>query len=84
MVLGLIVFYTVRLAKARNIAVAQAAREGLAKFLAPLTNRFMGDNNATFSEKQFNVPRAAAEHVIQPDSVADDLSGKAMTIVKVG
>jgi hypothetical protein len=44
----------------------------------------MGDNNATFSQQQFNISKAEAEHVIQPDCVADDLGGKAMTVVRVG
>src|SRR3981081_231377 len=65
-------------------AASQAAREGLAKLLAPLTNRLIGDNNATFSQKQLNIPQAEAEHVIQPDCVADDLGGKAMAVVRVG
>jgi hypothetical protein len=56
-------------------AASQAAREGLAKLLAPLTNRLIGDNHVTFSQKQLNIPRAEAEHVTQPDSMADDLIG---------
>jgi hypothetical protein len=65
-------------------AASQASCEGLAKLPAPLTNRLVGDNNATFSEKQLNIPQAEAEHVIQPDCVADDLGGKAMAVVRVG
>jgi hypothetical protein len=54
-------------------AASRAAREGLTKLLAPLTNRLMGDNDPTFSEEQLDIPQAQTEHVIQPDSVADDL-----------
>ena len=44
----------------------------------------VGDDNATLSQKQFDISQAEAEHVIQPDSEADDLGGKAMAIVWVG
>jgi hypothetical protein len=43
-----------------------------------------GDDNATFSQQQLNIPQAEAEHVIQPDSVADDFGGKAMAVMWVG
>jgi hypothetical protein len=45
-------------------AASQVAREDLAKLLAPLTNRLIGNNDATFSQEQLNIPRAEAEHVI--------------------
>ena len=44
----------------------------------------MRDNDATFSEEQFNIPQAETEHVIQPNSMADDLGGKAMAVARVG
>jgi len=65
-------------------AASQAARESLAELLAPLTNRLIGDNHATFSQQQLNIPQAEAEHVIQPDCVADDLGRKAVAIVRIG
>jgi hypothetical protein len=65
-------------------AASQAAREDLAKFLAPLTNRLIGNHDATFSQEQLNIPRAEAEHVIQPDSMRGDLGGKAMAVAWVG
>ena len=65
-------------------AASQAAREDLAKLLAPLTNRLIANNDATFSQEQLNIPRAEAEHVIQPDGVADYLGGKAMAVARVG
>jgi hypothetical protein len=39
---------------------------------------------AALGQKQFHVPEAEAEQVIQPDSVADDLRGAAMAVVRVG
>jgi hypothetical protein len=65
-------------------AAAQSAREGLAELLAPAPDGLVGDDNATLSQKQFDISQAEAEHVIQPDSVADDLGGKAMATVWVG
>src|SRR5580704_4042982 len=65
-------------------AASQAVCEGLAKLLAPPTNRLIRDDNAAFSQKQLNIPEAEAEHVVQPDSVADDLGGKAMAVVRIG
>jgi hypothetical protein len=64
-------------------AAPQPACEGLAKLLAPPTNRLIGDDNATFSQKQLNIPQAEAEHVVQPDSVADNLGGKAVAVARV-
>ena len=65
-------------------AASQAARESMAELLAPLTNRLIGDNHATFSQQQLNIPQAEAEHVIQPDCVADDLGRKPVAIVRIG
>ena len=36
-------------------AAAKAFCEGLAKLLAPPTNRLIGDDDATFSQKQLNI-----------------------------
>ena len=65
-------------------AASQAARECLAEFLAPLTNRLIRDNDATFSQQQLNISQAEAEHVIQPDRMADDLGRKAVAVVRIG
>ena len=42
------------------------------------------DNDATFSQQQLNISQAEAEHVIQPDRVADDLGRKAVAVVRIG
>jgi len=65
-------------------AASQAVCEGLAKLLAPPTNGLIRDDNATFSQKQLNIPQAEAEHVIQPDRMADDLGWKAVAVVRIG
>jgi hypothetical protein len=63
---------------------AQTVGKAPAEFLAPAPNGLVGENNAPFSQKQLDIPQAEAEHVIQPDSMADDLGGKAMAIVWIG
>jgi len=64
-------------------SAAQAVSKALAEFPAPAPNRLIGDNDATFSQEQLNISQAEAEHVVQPDSMADDLGGKAMAVVRV-
>ena len=36
------------------------------------------------AREQLNIPQAEAEHVVQPDSVADDLGGEPMAVVGIG
>jgi hypothetical protein len=43
----------------------------------------MGDDNATFGQEQLDIPQAEAEHMVQPDSMTDDLGGNAMAVVRV-
>ena len=50
-------------------------------FLSPQSNGFVGDDDTPLGQQEFNVSEAEAEHVIQPDRVADDLGGKSVTIV---
>src|SRR6202035_4122489 len=63
---------------------AQAVGEALAEFLAPAPNGLIGDDDAPLRQQKLNIPQAEAEHVIQPDSMADDLGGKAMAVAWVG
>jgi hypothetical protein len=44
----------------------------------------MGSDNASFGQKQLDIPQAEAEHVVQPDGVADDLGGEAMAVMRIG
>src|SRR5208283_2424549 len=62
---------------------AQAVSKALAEFLAPAPNGLIGDDDATFSQEQLSIPQAEAEHMVQPDSMADDLGGKTMAVVRV-
>ena len=63
---------------------AQTVGKGLAEFLAPAPDGLIRDDDAPLSQQEFNISKAQAEHVIQPDSMADDLGGKAMAVVWVG
>ena len=65
-------------------AAAQAVGETRTEFLAPASHRLVGDENAALSQEQLNIPQAEAEHVVQPDSVADDLGGEPVAVVGIG
>ena len=65
-------------------AAAQSAGKILAEFLAPTPNGLIGDDDTTLGQQQFNVSQAEAEHVIQPDRVADEFCWKSMAVVGVG
>jgi hypothetical protein len=54
------------------------------ELLAPAPDALMGDQHATFGQDQLDIAQAEAEHVIQPDSVADDLSREAMAMIRIG
>jgi hypothetical protein len=64
-------------------AAAHTIGERRGKFLAPAPDRLVGHNDAAFSQNQLNVPQTEAENVVQPDGVADNLSGEAMAIVRI-
>ena len=65
-------------------AAAQALSETHAEFLAPASYRLVGDHDAALSQEQLNVPQAEAEHVVEPDGVADGLGWEPMAVVAVG
>ena len=64
--------------------MAQAVGKALAEFLAPATHRLIGDGNTTLSQEQLDISQAEAEHMGQPNGMTDDLSRKAVTIMRVG
>ena len=59
-------------------SAAQAVGKAPAELPAPAPNSLIGDDNATFSQEQLDIPQAEAEHMEQPDSMPDNLGGKAM------
>jgi hypothetical protein len=65
-------------------AETKAVGKGLAEFPAPTLHRLVGDDNASFGQKQFDITQAQAEYVIQPDGMADDLGWKAMAVMPFG
>jgi len=64
--------------------MAQAVGKALAEFLAPPPHRLIGHDNTTLGQEQFDISQAEAEHMVQPNSMTDDLGGKAMAVVRVG
>jgi len=65
-------------------SAAKTVGKTLPGLLAPAPNSLVGDHNAPLSQEQLDVAQAEAEHMVQPDSMADDLSGEAMAAVRVG
>ncbi len=59
-------------------SVAQAVGETLAEFPALAPNGLTGNDNSAFTQKHHDIRQAEAEHLVQPDSTADDLGRKAM------
>jgi hypothetical protein len=52
--------------------------------LAPTPHRLVADGNAALSRERLNIPQAKAEHVVQPDSGADDLGEEPVAVVGIG
>jgi hypothetical protein len=65
-------------------APSQAVSETAGEFLAPASDRLVGHDDAALSQDQLNIPQAVAEHVLQPDSVDDDLGGESMAVARIG
>ena len=51
------------------------------QFETPLANTFIRDFNAPASQDLFNISEAQGEAMIQPDGMANSLSGKSETFV---
>ncbi len=65
-------------------AAAHGFGKALAKFPAPAPHGLIRDDDAPLREQELDIPQAEAEHMIQPDGMADNLSGEPMAIVRVG
>jgi len=65
-------------------AAARAVGETRTEFRAPAPHRLIRDDNAALGQQPLDIPKTEAEDVVQPDSMADDLGGEPMTIVRVG
>jgi hypothetical protein len=64
-------------------AASQAVGKTRSKFLAPASHRLVRDDNAAFRQDQLDIAQTEAEHVVQPDSVGDDLGWEPMAVVRV-
>ena len=65
-------------------AAAQAIRETPSEFMTPTPHRLVEDEDTTFRQNQLDFSETEAEHVIQPDGVADDLGREAVAGVGGG
>jgi hypothetical protein len=63
---------------------AQFIGEARTELEAPSPDTLVGDDYAALGEDQLDIPKAEAEHVVEPDRVADQLGWKAVAIVRVG
>ena len=64
-----------------SLSFFQLAGIARAKFLAPLSNGFLGDDDALFGEEFFHLTEAEAESMVQPDGVTNNFRGKLVTLV---
>jgi hypothetical protein len=55
----------------------------LPELLAPLPDRFVGDDDSTSEQQLFDIAIAEAEAEVEPDAVADDLGREAVVFVPV-
>ena len=63
---------------------AQLPGEVAAELQAPLPDALVGDDHAPLGQDQLDIAQAEAEHVVQPDGVADDLGREAVPGVAGG
>ena len=64
-------------------SATHAIGERRGKLPAPAPDRLVVDNDAALSQNQLNIPQTEAEDVVQPDAVADNLSGEAVSIASI-
>jgi hypothetical protein len=56
----------------------------LAKLPTPLADRFVGHVNAAFEQEFWHIAVAQGEAIGEPDTVADDFTGKAIVFIVLG
>jgi len=56
----------------------------LSKFLTPLADGFVGHGDAAFEQEFLHVAGAQGEALVEPDSMTDDFTGKAVILVACG
>jgi len=67
-----------------TLSLFLSSRIGRAKFQAPPPYRFVGHDDAPFSEEFFDFTEAQTETMIQPNSVADNLGWETKALVANG
>ena len=63
-------------------AAAQLIGIVLSELAAPLADRFVGHVDAALEQEFLHVAVAQSEPVVEPDPVADNLAGKAVTVCR--
>jgi hypothetical protein len=53
------------------------------EFLPPASHNLVADDNTAFGQNKPAVPQAAAEHIVEPDRVADDLGVEPLVIGRI-
>ena len=61
-----------------TLSAFQAPRVVRAELPAPLPNRFVRDDDASFGQQILDIPEAETVSVVEPHGVADDVGRKAM------
>ena len=56
----------------------------LSELAAPLTDGFVGHDDATFKQEFCHISVAETEARVSPDGMTDNLTGEAMTFVRIG
>ncbi len=59
----------------------QSSGIGRSEFPTPVSDRFIGDGDATFSEQVFDIAETEREPMVQPDGVSDDFRGETVASV---
>jgi hypothetical protein len=54
------------------------------KLFTPSTNTFIGDNDASFSNQEFHIPKAQGKSKLRPHALTDDCCSVALALVGYG
>ena len=64
-----------------TLSTLQSASIFRSELYAPKSGRFVRDRDAALSEQVFDVSKAHAESVVEPDGVADDFGWESISVV---
>jgi hypothetical protein len=67
-----------------SASTLQLIRVVLPKFLTPLADGFMGDDDPALEQELLHIAIAQGKAVVEPDAMANDLTGEAVVFVAYG